>query len=171
MFIAHALCAPSPSSLAQAKAHAHSFHSLIWTWWIIETSLRWNWEGSVSPWQRQLLSVLWHKICGNREEGPLAWNQISMNNYAYTDTQISFWCLLGQLFLKRCTMCMQCGCKLDVNCKMKKSECRITPLPQNSSSCWAEQNKIITVTSQVLGAWRPRLFPQNNNQSHPLATL
>ena len=166
---------PSPASLARTKAHVYilfSIFALVWFWWSIETSLRWDCEGSESPWQRQLLSVLCHKICGHREKGPLAWNQISMIHYAaYPDTQTPCCCLLWQIFLKRCTVCKQCRCKPAVNCQMKKTECRITPLPQNSSSCWAELNKIITVTSRVLGAWQPRLFPQNNNESHPLATL
>ena len=47
---------------------------------------------------------------------------------------------------KRCTVCMQCRRKPHVNCKTRKTECHITPLPQNPSSRRAELNKIITVT-------------------------
>lgn len=115
-----------------------SISALVWFWWSIKTPLRWDWEGSVSPWQRQLLSVLWQPRGGTTSMKPLP-----------TQTQTHrwhFWCLPGQLFPKRCTVCMQCKRKPHVNCKTRKTECHITPLPQNPSSRQAELNKIITVT-------------------------
>ena len=58
MFITHALCSPSPTSLAEVNTQIDTNLSmpLTWIWRSVESSLRREWERSVFLSQRRLLA-------------------------------------------------------------------------------------------------------------------
>ena len=158
MFITHALCSPSPTSLAEVNTQIDTNFSmpLTWIWRSVESSLRREWERSVFLSQRRLLA---------RRDGE-ARNRCQPGFYD-ADTRVADTSATIVMKWVRTTFFSAQGSTVFASVR-EDEELRMSPhsLPQKTSS-WRASRWIKSSPLPKVLAEQARLFPQNNHQSHP----